>query len=131
MTEQTIITQSEQEHMTSTPTEAAPAPEQAKPKAKQPRQLVRFTFYKLDPAVAVAAHLRRASRASSNCWRSSLSSQSGTRSCAATACYGLRSDCDFMLWQATYNVEDLQGISSGIRRSTMGPYLREAQAFSR
>jgi chlorite dismutase len=43
--------------------------------------------------------------------------------------YGLRSDCDFMLWQATYAVDDLQDVSSRIRRSAMGPYLRETQAF--
>jgi chlorite dismutase len=34
-----------------------------------------------------------------------------------------------MLWQATYSVEDLQGVSSLIRRSPIGPYLREFQAF--
>ena len=43
--------------------------------------------------------------------------------------YGLRSDCDFMLWQASYAIEDLQRISSKIRRSAMGPYLRETHAF--
>ncbi len=34
-----------------------------------------------------------------------------------------------MLWQATYDVENLQNFSSRIRRSPMGPYLREAHAF--
>jgi chlorite dismutase len=43
--------------------------------------------------------------------------------------YGLRSDCDFMLWQATYTIDDLQGLSSRIRRSSMGSYLRETHAF--
>jgi chlorite dismutase len=43
--------------------------------------------------------------------------------------YGLRSDCDFMLWQATYAVEDLQALSSRIRRSAMGPYLSETHAL--
>ena len=42
MTEQIIVNQNEVTHL-----EPSPAP--AKPKAKQPRQLVRFTFYKLDP----------------------------------------------------------------------------------
>src|SRR5207237_1122883 len=45
------------------------------------------------------------------------------------ALYGLRSDCDLMLWQATYDIENLQGISSKMRRSVMGPYLRETHAF--
>ncbi len=43
--------------------------------------------------------------------------------------FGLRSDCDLMLWQCTYAVEDLQGLTSRIRRSTIGPYLRETHAF--
>jgi chlorite dismutase len=43
--------------------------------------------------------------------------------------FGLRSDCDFMLWQATYTIEDLQSVSSRIRRSALGPYLRESHAF--
>src|SRR5437660_8299425 len=42
---------------------------------------------------------------------------------------GIRSDCDFMLWHATYAVESLQGASSKIRRSTMRTYLRETHAF--
>ncbi len=87
MTEQTITTQFEQ-----------PALDAAKP--KQPRQLIRFTFYKLDAQ-----------------WQ------------LLTAELRVRSDCDFMLWQAAYEIEDLQGVSSKIRRSVMGPYLRETHAF--
>ena len=34
-----------------------------------------------------------------------------------------------MLWQASYVIEDLQEISSKIRRSAVGPYLRETHAF--
>jgi chlorite dismutase len=34
-----------------------------------------------------------------------------------------------MLWQATYDMNDLQGLSSRIRRSVIGPYLRETHAF--
>jgi len=43
--------------------------------------------------------------------------------------YGVRSDCDFMLWQATYDIENLRGLSSNIRRSSMGPYLREVNSM--
>jgi len=43
--------------------------------------------------------------------------------------YGLRTDCDFMLWQASYAIEDLQEVSSKIRCSVMGPYLGEIHAF--
>src|SRR5205809_1364618 len=97
------------------------------PGLKQPRQLVRFTFYKLDPQWQLLEDKKR---------------QQGKQELLAIfeeytqgplmrsfGLYGLRSDCDFMLWQASYAIEDLQGISSKIRCSVMGPYLHEIHAF--
>jgi chlorite dismutase len=113
MAEQTIITKPEQ----------APAP--AKP--KQPRQLVRFTFYKLDPQWQL---LPIETRQQGKQQLVSIFEEYAQRSLMRSfSLFGLRSDCDFMLWQATYTIEDLQGLSSRIRRSLMGPYLREAHAF--
>jgi len=34
-----------------------------------------------------------------------------------------------MLWQATYDIEDLRSLSSKIRRSPIGPYLREVNSM--
>lgn len=119
MTEQTILT-------TAT---SATQPEQATvpSKPKQPRQLVRFTFYKLDPQWQL---LPTSTRQQGRQELLSIFAEYEQRSLVRSyALYGLRSDCDFMLWQATYTIDDLQGISSEIRRSAMGPYLREAQAF--
>ena len=113
MAEQTIATQPEQ----------ATAP--AKP--KQPRQLVRFTFYKLDPQwQLLPAETREQGKQALVRIFDEHAEHALVRSFSL---FGLRSDCDFMLWQATYAVEDLQGISSRIRRSAMGPYLRETNAF--
>ncbi len=113
MTDQTIVTQPEQ----------ATAP--AKP--KQPRQLVRFTFYKLDPQwQRLPAELRERGKHELTAIFAEWADRSLMRSYSL---YGLRSDCDFMLWQATYDVEDLQAISSRIRRSAMGPYLSETHAL--
>jgi chlorite dismutase len=113
MTDQTIVTQPEQ----------ATAP--AKP--KQPRQLVRFTFYKLDPQwQRLPAEVRERGKHELTAIFAEWADHSLMRSYSL---YGLRSDCDFMLWQATYAVEDLQAISSRIRRSAMGPYLSETRAF--
>src|SRR5436309_9444324 len=106
-----------------------PSPEEAKAaaKPKQPRQLVRFTFYKLDPQWQL---LPASTRQQGRQELLGIFAQYDQRSLVRSyALYGLRSDCDFMLWQATYTIDDLQGISSEIRRSAMGPYLREAQAF--
>lgn len=113
MTQQIITTQPEH----------ATVPE----KPKQPRQLVRFTFYKLDPQwQLLPEEARSQGRAELVRIFDEFAEHSIMRSYSL---FGLRSDCDFMLWQATYSVEDLQGISSKIRRSAMGPYLRETHAM--
>src|SRR5437667_904719 len=119
MTEQTI--------QTSQITKVHSEQQTSNPGSKQARQLVRFTFYKLDPQWQLLEAVNR---------------QQGKKELIAIfeeytheylmrsfGLYGLRSDCDFMLWQASYAIEDLQGISSKIRCSVMGPYLREIHAF--
>jgi chlorite dismutase len=108
---------------TATQTDQATSP--AKP--KQPRQLVRFTFFKLDPQwYMLPAETRQRGKQELIDIFTEYERRSLMRSFSL---YGLRSDCDFMLWQATYTVDDLQGMSSHIRRSSMGPYLRETHAF--
>jgi chlorite dismutase len=121
MVDQTIASQS-----TSVPqTEAVQAP--AQPKPRQPRQLVRFSFYKLDPQWQLLPEETRARGRQEvlDVYRG-FEENSLIRSFSL---YGVRSDCDFMLWQATYSVDDLQGLSSQIRRSAMGPYLREERSM--
>lgn len=113
MADHTIVVQPQQA--------AAPA------KPKQPRQLVRFTFYKLDPQwQLLPLETRQQGKQELLHIFEEHSEYALMRSFSL---YGLRSDCDFMLWQATYDVSDLQGISSKIRRSIIGPYLRETHAF--
>ncbi len=117
MTEQIIANENEITHL-----ETSPAP--AKPKAKQPRQFVRFSFYKLDPQwQLLPVNVREQGREEIKQLFEKHAENALIRSFGL---YGLRSDCDFMLWQATYDIEDLRSLSSQIRRSAMGPYLREA-----
>src|SRR6266851_6623437 len=104
-----------------------PAPATTPSKAKQPRQLVRFTFYKLDPQWQL---LPPETRLQGKQELSKIFEEYTEHSLVRSfSLFGLRSDCDFMLWQATYSVEDLQNISSRIRRSPMGPYLHESHSF--
>lgn len=97
------------------------------PKAKQPRQLVRFTFYKLDQQWQLLQDDQR--QRGKRELLSIVEAYERGPLMRSFGLYGLRSDCDFMLWQASYAIEDLQGISSKIRRSVIGPYLRETHAF--
>lgn len=96
-------------------------------KPKQPRQFVRFTFFKLDPQwQLLPAETRQQGKQELLRIFEKYADSSLMRSFSL---FGLRSDCDFMLWQATYAVEDVQSVSSQIRRSALGPYLRETHAF--
>ena len=120
MAEPTVITSSEN-------IQSEPQTAQEQPKPKQPRQLVRFTFYKLDPGWY---QLPMDVRAQGSMDVQRIVSQYGQEKLIRSyGLYGLRSDCDFMLWQATYDIEDLRTLSSQLRRSLMGPYLRETHAF--
>src|SRR6266852_3553008 len=117
-TTQTTIVQPEQE------VREQPAP--STPKPKQPRQLVRFSFYKLDPQWQLLPAEKR--QHGKQELLSIFEEYEQGPLMRSYALYGLRSDCDFMLWQATYAIEDLQDISCKIRRSVMGPFPPEPTA---
>ncbi len=122
MAEHTVMTQPDEMGLG---TEVAP--QLTRPKPKQPRQLVRFTFYKLDPQwLLLPAHLREQGRQE----LTNIVEKYSERALIRTfGLYGIRSDCDFMIWQATYDMDDLRSLNSQIRRSSMGPYLRESHSF--
>lgn len=99
----------------------------AAPKPKQARQIVRFAFYKLDPQWQLLPLVQREQGKQE---LARIVEEHGERTLMRSfGLYGLRSDCDFMLWQATYDIADLQTLHSKMRRSPMGPYLREAYSF--
>jgi chlorite dismutase len=115
MTDSTIVVQS------------APQEQRAPAKPKQPRQMVRFTFYKLDSQWQL---LPRELREQGKQELRHIYAEHGEKALLRSfALYGLRPECDFMLWQATYDIADLQSLHSKIRRSPMGPYLRETYGF--
>jgi chlorite dismutase len=131
MAEQTIVTsdvqiQAEKPQAPQTP-QTASAAQSAQPKPKQPRQLVRFTFYKLDPQwYFVPADVRERGKQQ----LLEIVRKYGEEKLIRTfGLYGVRSDCDFMIWQATYDIGDLRSLNSQIRRSVIGPYLRETHGF--
>ena len=100
-------------------------PTESKP--KQPRQLVRFTFYKLDQRWQLQSAETREQGKQELLGIFRTSEEHSLIRCFGL--YGVRSNCDFMIWQATYQIEDLQSLSSQIRRSLMGPYLSETQSM--
>ena len=120
MTEQILATQPDG-------TQAEPLAAPAKPKPNQPRQLVRFTFYKLDPQwQLLPTDVRERGKQQ---FKDIVNEYGQHALIRSYGLYGLRSDCDLMLWQATTDIEELRSLNSQIRRSAMGPYLRESQAL--
>ncbi|HEX4202953.1 MAG TPA: chlorite dismutase family protein [Ktedonobacteraceae bacterium] len=108
--------------------DVAPQAATPKPKPKQPRQFVRFTFYKLDPQwLLLPADVRAQGRAQLAEVIDAYGRQE--KLIRTFALYGIRSDCDFMIWQATYDLDDLRTLNSQIRRTPLGPYLRESYAL--
>lgn len=120
-----MIEQNVENNVKHTQTEVAP--EAAQPKPKQPRQFVRFSFYKLDPQwLLLPAEVRAQGRAQVE---QIIAEHAEDKLIRTFGLYGIRSDCDFMIWQATYDLDDLRLLNSQLRRSLMGPYLRESSSF--
>ncbi|GCE28357.1 hypothetical protein KDA_38410 [Dictyobacter alpinus] len=103
-------------------------PAAARPKPKQPRQLVRFSFYKLDPQWQLLPEDVRA-KGKQQLKQLYADYAADDELIRSFSLYGLRSDVDFMIWQATYDVDNLRRFSSLVRRSLMGPYLREERSM--
>ena len=123
MVDQTFVRENQSNDIPQAVVAEAPA----QPKPKQPRQLVRFSFYKLDPQwMLLPTETREQGKKQLMEIFQEYNENSLIRSFSL---YGVRTDCDLMLWQATYDIDDLQSLSSRIRRSVMGPYLREAQSM--
>src|SRR5438445_6988555 len=98
----------------------APSTQTVPARPKQPRQLVRFTFYKLDPQwQLLPADVRERGKQQV---REIIDEYGQEKLIRTFGLYGIRADCDFMIWQATYDIEDLRSLNSQIRRSVMGPY---------
>ncbi|GCE16415.1 chlorite dismutase family protein [Dictyobacter kobayashii] len=100
----------------------------AQPKPKQPRQLVRFSFYKLDQQwQLLPADVREKGKQQLKQIYDDYAAQDEL--IRSFSLYGVRSDVDFMIWQATYDIDNLRNFNSQIRRSIMGPYLREERSM--
>jgi chlorite dismutase len=107
--------------------EVATASQEGQSRPKQPRQYVRFSFYKLDLQwLQQPDEVRERGRTQ---LQQILAEYGEEKLLRSYGLYGLRTDCDLMIWQATYDLEDLRSLSSQIRRSLIGPYLQEVRSF--
>lgn len=92
-----------------------------------PQQYVRFSFYKVDPA------WRRLPAAQRQAQREELAGV--VRRAAEGALLqpystvGTRGDCDFMLWHASPDLEDMYQLAAAINRTAMAGYLTLAYSY--
>jgi chlorite dismutase len=93
----------------------------------QDRQVVMYTFWKLDPQVLGWPAARRAEAAGE--MAQLLDSLAGEGTLLTYSTVGLRGDCDLLVWQAADRVDEVQQAASRWRDTRLGPYLQVAHSF--
>ncbi|HLG74654.1 MAG TPA: chlorite dismutase family protein [Chloroflexota bacterium] len=94
---------------------------------KPRQQFVRFAFYKVDPAWrALPAGEKAGAREDFEQIVQQFGEAMILRSYSTV---GTRGDCDFLLWQVSYDMDDLHRIAARLNASKMGPYLSLAYSY--
>lgn len=95
--------------------------------ARERRQYVHFSFYKLDPA------WRRLPVAERDAQRAELGdlieAWSGRILLRTYSTIGTRADCDLMLWQVSEDLDQLQSLSADVTTTEMGNYLETPYSY--
>src|SRR5438046_10387074 len=85
------------------------------------RQVVRFAFYKLDPAWRLLSAERQAS--SKIEFGEMIESFAGRLLLRPYGLVGIRGDCDFLLWQVAESLDALVALQTALNRTALGAYL--------
>ena len=91
------------------------------------RQLVKYTFWKLDGEVLTWPDDKRTEAADELATRLEERAASGTLLTYSTV--GLRGDCDILVWQAADTLDQIQQAESAWRATALGAHLRTAHSF--
>src|SRR3989475_7747319 len=89
--------------------------------APERRQVVRFAFYKLDPAWRRLSAERQAS--SKIEFGETIEGFHGQLLLRPYGLVGIRGDCDFLLWQVAENLDALVALQTALNRTDLGAYL--------
>jgi chlorite dismutase len=85
------------------------------------RQVVRYAFYKLDPAWRRLSSERQASAKIE--FGEALERYHGRLLLRPYGLVGLRGDCDFLLWQVAEDLDALVELQTALNRTDLGAYL--------
>jgi len=91
------------------------------------RQVVKYTFVKIDPAAL--AWPAEARQAAAREFTALLDARADAGTLLTYSTVGLRGDCDLLIWQAADTVEEIQRAESQWRGTQLGPHLRVAHSF--
>jgi len=89
--------------------------------APEKRQVVRYAFYKLDPAWRRLSSERQASAKLE--FGDTLERYRGRLLLRPYGLVGLRGDCDFLLWQVAEDLDALVELQTALNRTDLGAYL--------
>ena len=93
----------------------------SQPEAKGRRQVVKFSFYRVDPAWrGLPAEERERGKRE---LREAVEVFAGRLQIRSYSVVGMRADVDMLLWQIGENLEDIQALASAINGTAMAPYL--------
>src|SRR5213083_2830005 len=95
--------------------------------APEHRQVVRFAFYKLDPAWRRLSAERQAS--SKIEFGEAIEGFNGQLLLRPYGLVGIRGDCDFLLWQVAENLDALVALQTALNRTDLGAYLASPYSY--
>lgn len=85
------------------------------------RQVVKFSFYRVDPAWRKLPVAER--EAGKDALVAAVDAFSGRLQVRSYSVVGMRGDADLLLWQIGERLEDIQALATEIMRTPLGPYL--------
>lgn len=85
------------------------------------RQVVKFSFYRVDPAWRRLPVAER--EAGKDALVAAVDAFSGRLQVRSYSVVGMRGDADFLLWQIGERLEDAQALATEVTRTPLGPYL--------
>lgn len=95
--------------------------------APEKRQVVRYAFYKLDPAWRRLSSERQASAKIE--FGETLERYRGRLLLRPYGLVGLRGDCDFLLWQVAEDLDALVELQTALNRTDLGAYLSSPYSY--
>jgi len=91
------------------------------------RQVVKFSFYRVDPAWrAISPDQRERGKAELAAAVERFSDRLQVRGYSVA---GMRGDADFLLWQIGERLDDIQQLASAINGTSIGPYLTMPHSY--